>query len=1300
MLILVENAAGTRVRDPRLLARVREAEPGVAELWVRVVVFVNTQAALSRSDQTRLNTLLASSPLEAVAARDASLAEPALYVVPRLGTLSPWASKATDIAHQCGLTAIQRMERGLRYTARDPAGQPLNLQQSPALAAALHDRMTESVLEDATAAEGLFASRPPASLQRIDVLSAGRESLEVANRDLGLALSDDELDYLLENYRGLNRNPTDVELMMFAQANSEHCRHKIFNADWVIDGETMPESLFAMIRHTHAMRPEGVLSAYKDNAAVVEAGSVDRYFPGPDGRYRHHAEPAHLVMKVETHNHPTAISPFAGAATGVGGEIRDEAATGRGARSVAGLSGFSVSNLRIPGAEQPWENDHGRPARIASALEIMLDAPVGAARYGNEFGRPQLNGYFRTFELAVPGNGSEEIRGYHKPVMIAGGMGEIRPDQVEKGIAPAGTPLVVLGGPAMLIGLGGGAASSVSSGQSREALDFASVQRSNPEMERRCQEVIDACWRLGEASPIIAIHDVGAGGLSNAFPELIDDSDRGGQLELRAIPCAESGLSPLEIWCNEAQERYVLAIDAQRLSAFRALCERERAPFAVVGEMTDQRQLVVGDAELDGSPVDIPMDLLLGKPPRMRREASRRVPTRRSLLLDGVTLAEAAYRVLRLPTVASKEFLITIADRTVGGRTARDQMVGPWQVPVADYGMTVGDYQGYRGQAMAMGERSPVALLDAPASGRLAIGEALTNLMGAAVGSLRSVNLSANWMAACGHPGEDARLYDTVQAVGRELCPQLGIAIPVGKDSLSMKTVWEQDGEERRVTAPLTLVISAFSPVDDVRRGVTPALKDAPGSRLYLLDLGGGRRLGGSALAQVYGQLGESPPDLDDPRAFATAFDAVQALLAARQVLALHDVGDGGLLVTLAEMGFAGRQGVAADLDSLASDPLEAAFAEELGVVLQVAEAHDDAVRASLKAAGLGDRLHALGEVTVGERLTLRHAGAVVFDEALPDLQRTWSETSHWLQALRDDADCAREAFESVADRADPGLRVELSFDPAEDTAAPFVATGVRPRVAVLREQGVNSHIEMAAAFERAGFEPLDIHTTDLLADPARLADCQALVACGGFSYGDVLGAGRGWASSILLNPRLRDAFEGFFTRPDTLALGVCNGCQMLAALRELIPGASLWPDFVANRSRQYEARLSQVEVLPSQSLMLEGMAGSRLPIVVAHGEGQARFPEDGGPRKALSAGLVGLRYIDANDAPAERYPANPNGSPLGVTGLCNEDGRVTIMMPHPERVFRSVQHSWHPGDWGEDAPWLRLFRNARRALG
>jgi phosphoribosylformylglycinamidine synthase len=1300
MLSLIGNPALSNFRIQRLLAVLRRQVPRLDAVSTRYVHLVDTEGALEAHERERLGALLDYGE----SAREA--AEPdagELLVVPRLGTRSPWSSKATDIARNCGLAAVRRIERGCRYRFGTEDSQPLTGRELALIRPELHDRMTESVLDSLDEAGALFRQEAPRPVAVVDVLGGGRDALQVADRELGLALAADEIDYLLDNYRALSRNPTDVELMMFAQANSEHCRHKIFNADWIIDGERQPHTLFGMIRHTHQSRPDGVLSAYSDNAAVAAGHDARRFMPHPEtGVYAACAEPAHLVMKVETHNHPTAIAPFAGAATGVGGEIRDEGATGRGAHPKAGLSGFSVSNLRIPELPQPWEADHGRPGRIASALDIMLDGPIGAAAYANEFGRPQLAGYFRSFELTVPGPDGDEVRGFHKPVMIAGGMGNIRPEHVHKQRADAGTPVVVLGGPAMLIGLGGGAASSVASGAGDEELDFASVQRSNPEMERRCQEVIDACWRLGADNPIVSIHDVGAGGLSNALPELLDDSGRGGRLELRAVPSDEPGMSPMELWCNEAQERYVLAIHPDRLERFRALCERERAPFAVVGEATEDRQLIVGDGHFDDTPVKLAMEMLLGKPPKMLREVHRRPFHKPELSLEGIGVAEAARRVLSLPTVAAKHFLITIGDRSVSGLVARDQMVGPWQVPVADVAVTLADYDGYTGEAMAMGERSPAAVLNAPASGRMAVAEALTNLAAAPVGRLRNVNLSANWMAACGHPGEDALLYDTVEAIGRELCPRLGIAIPVGKDSLSMKTVWEERGEARAVTAPLTLVVSAFAPVHDARRTLTPQLRtDLGETDLLLVDLGKGEnRLGASALAQVYGQIGDRPADLNDPEALARAFDTLQDLISEGRLLAYHDRSDGGLLATLAEMAFAGRCGLDVDLSELGDDALAALFAEEAGFVVQVRRTELEAVLQAFQAAGLKRHTHRLGAPRDDQRIVCQHRGSVVLDESRAELQRIWQTTTWQLQRLRDNPDCADEEFATLRDEDDPGLHASLTFDPSVDVAAPFIGAGARPRVAVLREQGVNSHVEMAAAFDRAGFEAVDVHMTDLLAGRHSLADFHAAVACGGFSYGDVLGAGGGWARTIRFNPRLRDEFSAFFQRPDTLALGVCNGCQMMAELRELIPGAELWPDFRRNRSEQYEARLIMAEVLDSPSLFLDGMAGSRMPLVVAHGEGRAVFGEGAGPRKALAAGVASLRYVDNHGRVAETYPANPGGSPLGLTGFTTRDGRVTVMMPHPERVFRTVQHSWHPDEWGENGPWMRLFQNARKALG
>nr|WP_041718661.1 phosphoribosylformylglycinamidine synthase [Alkalilimnicola ehrlichii] len=1293
MLRLQGRPALSDFRLQRLLEALQSVHAGVQAVEARFVHFAASREPLDDGQQALLNRLLDYGP----DLPDRGVTGRTVLVTPRPGTLSPWSSKATDILHHCGLEAVSRVERGIAYTVA--AGDEPDEAAWGQLGAVLHDRMTETVWLAGEPETALFREDEPAPLQRVALLAGGRNALVQADKALGLALADDEIDYLVEQYQALGRDPTDVELMMFAQANSEHCRHKIFNADWTIDGERQARSLFAMIRNTHQQRPEGVLSAYADNAAVARGHEARRFFPDPStGVYGEHQEPAHLVMKVETHNHPTAIEPWSGAATGAGGEIRDEAATGIGARSKAGLVGFSVSDLRIPGYEQPWESDYGRPGRIASALDIMLDGPIGAAAFNNEFGRPNLAGYFRTLEVEAGG----ERRGYHKPIMIAGGMGNIRDAHVQKGALQEGTPVVVLGGPAMLIGLGGGAASSVASGQGDEALDFASVQRANPEMQRRAQGVIDACWALGGDNPIVSIHDVGAGGLSNAVPEILDDSGRGGELELREVPSDEPGMSPMQIWCNESQERYVLAVAPERLDAFRALCRRERCPVAVIGHATAERRLRLDDRLLGEPAVDVPMELLFGKPPKMHRQVERGEAVGSSDDFEMLDPEQAGERLLRLPAVAAKDFLITIGDRSITGLVARDQMVGRWQTPVADVAVTLADYRGYTGEAMAMGERSPLALLDAPASGRMAVTEALTNLAAANVGDIRRVNLSANWMAAAGHPGEDARLYDTVRAVGMELCAQLGVAIPVGKDSLSMKTVWEQDGETRSVTSPLSLIVSAFAPVTNARRTVTPELRTRGGDTVLLLvDLGRGRnRLGGSALAQVHGLLGDTPPDLDEPELLVGFFNAVQDLLRDDRLLAYHDRSDGGLFVTLAEMAFAARCGLDIRLDNLGSGVIGALFAEEPGAVLQVRRAELDAVLDRLGEAGLDAHSHNLGTVRDDDRFLFRFHDQAVIDRPRVALQQVWAETSYRMQALRDNPACADEAFQTLSDPDDPGLNPVLRFDPAEDVAAPYVAAGARPRVAVLREQGVNGHVEMAAAFHAAGFEAVDVHMSDIIEGRAQLGDFAGLVACGGFSYGDVLGAGGGWARSIRYNDRARDQFEAFFNRGDTFGLGVCNGCQMLSQLKDLIPGAELWPRFVRNRSEQFEARLSQVEVLPSPSLFLDGMAGSRLPITVAHGEGRAAFGPESGPRKAASANLVAMRYVDGRGRVAEQYPANPNGSPGGITGLTTVDGRYTIMMPHPERVFRTVQHSWHPADWGEDGPWLRLFRNARRWIG
>ena len=1296
MLQLPGAPAFSDFRLDKLRQRLQQAVSQVADVAVHYEHFVDLEAALDDKALGVLQQLLG----ESVAAAGESGYR--CWVVPRIGTISPWSSKATDIAHNCGLADVARIERGMRIDIALTEGAYLDSAAVNAIHALVHDRMTDTVLENAGEAERLFSHAEPAPLVSVDILQGGRDALAVANRDMGLALSDDEVDYLIESFTALGRNPTDVELMMFAQANSEHCRHKIFNASWIIDGHEQDTTLFNMIRASYKSSPDGILSAYKDNAAVIEGNVAKRFMADPNGgEYRAHNEPVHIQIKVETHNHPTAISPFPGAATGSGGEIRDEGATGRGARPKAGLAGFSVSNLRIPGFEQPWETDHGKPERIASALDIMIEAPLGAAAFGNEFGRPNLCGYFRTYEEEVPGPHGKEVRGYHKPIMIAGGYGNIRAGHVEKGGIPAGAQIIVLGGPAMLIGLGGGAASSMSSGASSEALDFASVQRGNAEMQRRCQEVIDRCWAMDDNNPILSIHDVGAGGLSNAVPELVNDAGRGGRFELRAVPNDEPGMSPMQIWCNESQERYVLAVDAERLEEFQALCERERCPFEVLGEATEEQDLVLGDGYFDNTPINLPLSLLLGKPPKMLRDVHHKTFPKPELQLPD-DFAEMAYRVLRLPAVASKQFLITIGDRSVTGQVTRDQMVGPWQVPVADVAVTCADYSGYYGEAMAMGERAPVALVEPAASGRMAVGEAITNLAAARIEKLGDIRLSANWMAPAGHPGEDAALFDTVKAVGEQLCPRLGIAIPVGKDSLSMKTVWQDKGEDRSVTGPLSLIVTAFAPVADVRRTLTPQLRgDCGDSDLILVDLGKGRnRLAGSALAQVYKQLGHHAPDLDDPDALKAYFGCIQDLNDDGLLLAYHDRSDGGLLATLCEMAFAGHTGIEVSLDELGADPRATLFCEELGAVLQVRHYDTDTVLEALREAGLGRHSHVLGMLRDDDRVLIHSHGSAVLDESRVDLQRAWAETSYRMQSLRDNALCARQEYHALLDAEDPGMQPHPGFDIDFDPAAPMIATGVRPRVAILREQGVNGQVEMAAAFDRAGFSCIDVHMSDVIGGRTSLSEFSGLVACGGFSYGDVLGAGQGWARSILFNPRARDAFEAFFSRGDSWGLGVCNGCQMMAGLKDIIPGAERWPAFERNLSEQFEARVSMVEVSPSSSLLLAGMAGSQLPIAVAHGEGRAAFASRAGAQAEVDAQRVALRYIDRDGAPTETYPLNPNGSLLGIAGLTTNDGRFTIMMPHPERVFRSVQNSWHPDDWGEHGPWMRLFRNARVSVG
>jgi phosphoribosylformylglycinamidine synthase len=1344
MLTLPGAPALSAFRRQKLLTRLQEHDPAIVAVSAHYVHFAVSKASaapLNESQQAILAKLLQYGPTIQTADLPSSHCQCTYLVVPRPGTISPWASKATDIAHNVGLNTLSRIERGIVYTVHGSRDITADLRPL------LHDRMVEAVFTDLAEAEQLFQDEAPRPAAQIPLLENGRSALEQANETLGLALAEDEIDYLLASYQALRRNPVDVELMMFAQANSEHCRHKIFNASWTVNGEAQPRSLFQMIKNTYEQGGEGVLSAYADNAAVVQGHVAGRFYPDPETKvYGYHEEAIHILMKVETHNHPTAIAPFPGAGTGAGGEIRDEGAVGRGSKPKVGLTGFTVSNLLIPGYQQPWESDYGKPDRIVSAMDIMLEGPIGGAAFNNEYGRPNICGYFRSFEADFDG----ERRGYHKPIMLAGGYGNIKAEHVDKPTFAPGTQLIVLGGPAMLIGLGGGAASSMSAGASSEDLDFASVQRQNPEIERRCQEVIDQCWQLAEHNPIAFIHDVGAGGLSNAFPELVKDGGCGGRFQLRQVPSDEPGMSPLELWCNESQERYVLAVKSENLAVFEAICQRERCPYAVVGEASAEKRIVVEDSHYGDTPIDLPMPVLFGKPPKMHREAVTHHPATKPLDLDGITLAAAVERVLQHPTVASKKFLITIGDRFVGGMVARDQMVGPWQVPVADCAVTTTAYDSYCGEAMAMGERTPLALLDAPASGRMAIGEAITNIASARIHSLSDIKLSANWMCAAGHQGEDEKLYRTVEAIGMELCPQMGITIPVGKDSMSMRTTWQTpQGENKAVTAPLSVVISAFAPVVDVRQTVTPQLRtDLGDTQLLFVDLAGTKqRLGGSILAQVYDQLGDRVPDVDNAATLKHFFAALQSCLADGLIVAYHDRSDGGLFTTLAEMAFAGRCGVQVDIASLCAehsdknqaDPatpfnqadlavpfnqtdltvpfnqtalaapfnqadlaapfnqavLAALFNEELGCVLQVKSAHLPALRQRFADNHLAEAMHTVGTVSTNEQLRFTCGNEVLYENSRANLEHLWSETSYRLQAMRDNPDTARQEFEQIQAN-DPGLSVKLSYAINDDVAAPYIATGLRPRVAILREQGVNSQVEMAACFHRAGFTAVDVHMSDLLAGRVSLADFIGLVVCGGFSYGDVLGAGEGWAKTVLFNSHVRDAFQQFFHRPDTFSLGVCNGCQMMSTLKELIPGAEHWPRFVKNESEQFEARFGLVQIQSSPSVLLAGMAGSHLPVAIAHGEGRAEFADAGALQQCHNSGLVSLRFVDNHIKPTEAYPANPNGSPLGITGLCSRDGRATVMMPHPERVFRAVTCSWRPDDWEEDSPWMRLFRNAR----
>jgi len=1326
MLTLHGSSALSQFRLQKLLADLVGAGLPIQAVYAEYVHVVDLAAELTPAERDVLEKLLTYGPRRNVTPIDDGLLQ---VVAPRPGTISPWSSKATDIARICGLDKVRRIERVIAYTvdAGSPGTKypfsPLDAAQLRKLQVRLHDRMTQVMFGDLAACAALFRQGAPKSMGSVPVLAAGRSALVEANSSLGLALADDEIDYLVKAFTALGRDPNDVELMMFAQANSEHCRHKIFNATWEIDGAAQDKSLFQMIRNTHQLHSEGILSAYKDNAAVMVGSKGGRFYADPfTHEYAAHQEDIHLLCKVETHNHPTAISPYPGAATGSGGEIRDEGATGRGSKPKAGLVGFTVSNLRLPGAEQPWEKSFGKPNRIASALDIMIEGPLGGAAFNNEFGRPAINGYFRTFEAEVPSANGTELRGYHKPIMLAGGLGNIRAEHVQKGAINPGDKLIVLGGPAMLIGLGGGAASSIGSGAGSEDLDFASVQRDNAEMQRRCQEVIDCCWALGADNPISFIHDVGAGGVSNALPELVNDAGRGGRFNLRQLPNDEPGMSPLELWCNESQERYVLSVPAARLEVFQQFCARERCPFAVVGEATEEKRLVVEDPHFRNQPIDLPLEVLLGKPPRMHRQDAKLSRPLAPLSLRGLTLGDAVRRVLAHPTVADKTFLITIGDRCVTGLICRDQMVGPWQVPVADCAVTAATFDVYTGEAMAMGERTPVAINNAAASARLAVGEALTNLAAAQVGDLGKVNLSANWMAAPALPGDGADLYAAVRAVGMELCPALGITIPVGKDSMSMSTVWKDGPGHKRMTAPVSLIVSAFAPVTDIRQSLTPQLQREPaqspepsvqssntsGSQLsalssqlqqdtvlLLIDLGRGKhRLGGSILAQVVSQTGAEPPDVDLPADLKNFWNAIQQLGRDGKILAYHDRSDGGLLATVVEMAFAGHTGVDLEIPHL-HDPFSALFNEELGAVIQVREADFDDVYLVLRDHGLKACVSRIGTLNPHFALRVKQSGKDLLNESLPSLRAIWSDVTRRIQAMRDNPTGAEQEFQLKLDRDNPGIRPVINFD-----IKPRKKHSIAPKVAILREQGVNSQVEMAHAFTRAGFKAIDVHMTDILGGRVSLQDFRGVVACGGFSYGDVLGAGEGWAKSILFHEKTRAEFKAFFAREDAFALGVCNGCQMMSNLKSIIPGADLWPRFVQNQSERYEGRFVSLKIEKSPSVLFAGMEGSVIPIVTAHGEGFAEFPDTVAAQRMSESGLVSARYVDNRHQPTELYPLNPNGSPLGMTALTSTTGRATILMPHPERVHRTVAMSWHPPEWGEDSPWMKLFYNARDWVG
>ncbi len=1277
--------AYSKFRKEKLLEKLQTVNPQIKDIHSEYLHIVWCEKKIAASEKDTLEKILHYGPKAQVL----DFKDNSIITIPRPGTISPWASRATDIANHCGLHDIKRIERAVAVYIELKNGSLLSEDQKKVLALYLHDRMTEVSIFNLDDAKALFSHLAPKPIQYAEMLEHGKKVLNDFNKNLGLALSEDEIDYLFNYFTSIKRNPTDVELMMFAQANSEHCRHKIFNADWIVDGEKQSKSLFGMIKNTHQLHPGNTVVAYSDNSSIVEGAKINRFYPNQNGVYDNHEELTHFIMKVETHNHPTAISPFSGAATGAGGEIRDEGATGRGSKPKAGLTGFSVSNLRIPEFIQPWEkNDYGSPSRISSALQIMIDGPIGGASYNNEFGRPNIAGYFRTLEIEH----DDEVKGFHKPIMLAGGIGSINDIHTKKHAIPAGALLIQIGGPAMLIGLGGGAASSMGTGFNAENLDFDSVQRGNPELQRRAQEVIDRCWQLGKDNPILSIHDVGAGGLSNAFPELVNDGGVGATFQLRSINNEEPSMSPRELWCNEAQERYVLAIEEKDLDLFKLLCERERCPFAIVGIAKNTKELIVEDSLLKKDAVHMDLSILLGKPPKMTRDVIRKQKKLKAFATEDIDIKEAAYRILRYPAVANKMFLIHIGDRSVTGLISRDQLVGPWQLPVADVAVTLSSFDSLLGEAFAIGEKTPIAMIDAKASVRMALGEAITNLSAASIHHLEDVKLSANWMASAGHAGEDAALFDAVEEIGMHLCPDLGISIPVGKDSMSMKTSWLDQSQEKTVVSPVSLIVSAFAPVFDARKTLTPALdRNLKDSGLIYIDLGFGKnRLGASCFNLVFNQVGDIAPTLDDTKILKAFFEMIQTLKNEDVIVAYHDRSDGGLFTTLTEMAFAGRCGLDIDLSKCGHDIKAILFNEELGAVIQVKKEHIADVLTRMNRA-LKDHAFLIGSINSTQSIHIQYENKTVFKDVRANLQNAWSETSYKMQAMRDNPECALEEFSLISDDLDPGISPQFNFEIPQT----FAIKKTKPKIAILREQGVNGHVEMASAFSRAGFEAHDVHMSDIIQDRKSLNDFSALVACGGFSYGDVLGAGEGWAKSILFNRKTRDAFEAFFSRPDTIALGICNGCQMMSNLKEIIPGSSLWPHFVKNKSEQFEARFVSVEILPSNSVFFTGMHGAILPIVVAHGEGYTEYEDSKQLNDVLNHQLATLRYVDNYHKGTSAYPMNPNGSPQGMTGFTSDNGRFSIMMPHPERVFRTVQNSWHPETWDELAPWYKMFANA-----